>query len=155
MSLVEAARFHTLSEAEVAASLLRSAGIEASIADAHYGGIFWLEQSALGGYRFSVREEDLADTLALLRSPPAPAAADDDADPEPVAQPLSGQQRVLAAALGLLNPTFGWLATRRRSGPSIAEAGAGTVLSLVLLLGMGGGIVLVALVVIELLTNPP
>ena len=71
MALVELARFHTLSEAEIAASLLRSAGITASIADAHYGSVFWLEQKALGGFRLSVGEADLADSLDILRHRPA------------------------------------------------------------------------------------
>jgi len=75
MALVQVARYHTLSEAHVAASVLQSAGIAASIADAHYGSVFWLEQSALGGYRLSVASEDLRDAVEILSSPPPPDLA--------------------------------------------------------------------------------
>lgn len=156
MALIEAARFHTLSEAEVAASLLRSAGIPASIADAHYGSVFWLEQKALGGFRLSVPEEDLPDTLELLRHPPDPLPVDED--DEPIDQPMPGGKRVLAAGLGFLSPAFGWLATRGKVGASVAEAGAGTLLSIGLLAAGAaalGAIAFALLVVGEILTNPP
>lgn len=111
MALVEIARFHTLSEAEVAASLLRSAGIEALIADAHYGSVFWIEQRALGGFRLSVREEDLADTLDILRHPAEtePLAGEDVIPPS-----LGDNDRVAAAALMLAaGPAAGWLVAGR------------------------------------------
>ncbi len=115
MALVEVARFHTLSEAEIAASLLRSAGITASIADAHYGSVFWLEQKALGGFRLSVGEADLADSLDILRHRPAaePLAEDDVIPPS-----IEAGDRVAAAALLLTaGPAAGWLvAGRRRFG---------------------------------------
>lgn len=148
MALVEAARFHTLSEAQVAASLLRSAGIAPAIADAHYGSVFWMEQSALGGYRLTVAEEELADTLALLQAP-APEPLDEDFEP------MSGGQRLLAGALGLAIPAAGWLATGRRTGPSLGEALVGTALAVGLLVGAGGLGVLVLTLIHQLLTNPP
>lgn len=155
MSLVEAARFHTLSEAYVAASVLRSAGIAASIADAHYGSVFWIEQRALGGYRLSVPDEDLADTIDILRSPPPVEPLD-----EPLTEPLTGEHRIAAVALALtLGPAAGWLATRRKLGASLSDRPSGAVLAMLLVAGLVAIAVLGALfllrVVVELLTNPP
>lgn len=116
MPLVDVARYHTLSEAEVAASVLRSAGIEAMVADIHYGSVFWVQQSALGGYRLSVLDEDLADARALLDVPAPDPLPDDDAD-----EPLPAGRRVAAGALALW-PEAGWLAARR--GRSVAAPAA-------------------------------
>lgn len=155
MALVEAARFHTLSEAHVAASVLRSAGIVASIADAHYGSVFWIEQRALGGYRLSVPDEDLADTIDILRSPPPVEPLD-----EPPDETLPGDRRIAAVALALiLGPAAGWLATRRNVGASLSDRPLHAVLAMLLVAGLVAMAVLVALflfrIVAELVTNPP
>lgn len=132
MALVELARFHTLSEAEVAASVLRSAGIEAMIADAHYGSVFWAQQSALGGYRLSVLDEDLADARALLDVPSPEPEAEDEPDPA-----LPAGRRVAAGALALW-PEAGWLVARR--GRSVAAPAA--------LVAVCGGLAVVAVFVL-------
>lgn len=153
MALVEAARFHTLSEAHVATALLRSAGIPASLSDTHYGSVFWMEQAALGGFRISVPEQDLADTVALLDVPSAPADPEDE--PEPPAAD-TGRRTLAVALLVLLGPAAGWLvAKRRRFGPSSGEVVAGSLMSLTGLLAVGGGLVLLIVIVVELLTNAP
>ncbi len=115
MALADVARFHTLAEAEIAASLLRSAGIAATVADVHYGSVFWLEQRALGGFRLSVSEEDLADSVAILRHrPEADALEEEDAIPSSI----TDSDRMAATALMLTaGPAAGWLvAGRRRFG---------------------------------------
>jgi len=147
MALVEAARFHTLSEAQVAASVLHSAGIPASIADAHFGSVFWLHQNALGGYRLSVPEEDVADAAAML-DVPIPAPLDDE--PEEL---LSPGRRVAAGALALW-PEAGWLVTRRL-GPTLTEVGTGWVLAAVALAVVGGTAFFVISFLFKLLFAPP
>jgi hypothetical protein len=132
MALVEAARFHTLSEAEVAASVLRSAGIDAVIADVHYGSVFWVQQSALGGYRLSVIDEDLADALALLDAPTPEPEVDDETD-----EPIPTGRRVAAGMLSLW-PEAGWLVTRRGSGVAGPAA----------LVAIGGGVIVFVLLVV-------
>lgn len=142
MALVEAARFYTLSEAQVAASLLRSAGIEPTVSDVHYGSVFWLEQKALGGFRLSVAEEDVLDTLALLTTPPP---GQEFAPYDPI-EPLSNGQRALAMGLGLtLGPAAGWLATGRgRNSRPFAELLSGMIVAAVLVTVVGGVFLLVA-----------
>lgn len=150
MALVEAARFHTLSEAHVAASVLRSAGIVVSIADAHYGSVFWIEQRALGGYRLSVAEEDLADTLDILRAPPPVEPLD-----EPTGEPLPAESRIVAGALALtLGPAAGWLATRRGLGASLSDRPSGGFAAILLIAAAGGAVVFVVAFVMALLSNP-
>ena len=155
MALVEAARFHTLSEAHVAASVLRSAGIVASIADAHYGSVFWIEQRALGGYRLSVADEDLADTIDILRAPPPVEPLD-----EPLDEPLPTGNRIVAGALALtLGPAAGWLATRRGPGTSLSDRPFEALKAMLLVAGAGGlavaGVYFVVRILVDLLTNPP
>jgi hypothetical protein len=151
MALVEVARFHTLSEGHVAVSVLRSAGIMASVSDVHYGSVFWIEQRALGGYRLSVPAEDVADTLAILRAPPLPETPED----EDAVAPLPAGQRLLSGALLLtLGPAAGWLATKRTRGASLAEVAGGTVMAVILLLAFGGATSLGVFFVRQLLTDP-
>lgn len=151
MALVRIARFHTLSEAEVAASVLRSAGIPALVADAHYLGVFWTDTIALGGFRLSVPEEEAEDAVAILRSasPAEPIEEDSHA-------PLPTPQRLLAGALMVtVGAEGGWLATARETPASVVEKGAGALLTMVLLV-CGGGLALLALAyALQLLFNPP
>ena len=150
MALVQVARYHTLSEAHVAASVLQSAGIAASIADAHYGSVFWLEQSALGGYRLSVASEDLPDAVEILHSPPPPDPADEAPD-----DPLPTGQRLAAGALTVtMGPAAAWLATKgwKWSGPFDDQAGGISVRFQVALVVAAA--VLGVYFVAELLTNP-
>ena len=151
MALVQVARYYTLSEAHVAASVLQSAGIAASIADAHYGSVFWLEQSALGGYRLSVASEDLPDAVEILSSPPPPDLADEAPD-----DPLPTSQRVVAGALMVtMGPAAAWLATKRwkRSSP-IDDPAAGISVRFQVALVVAAAVLGVYFVA-ELLTNPP
>lgn len=151
MALVDVARFHTLSEAEVAASLLRSAGIPVSLSDTHYGSVFWIEQKALGGFRLSVPEQDLADSVALLDVPPAGPDPEDEQPAAATADAGAGRA-TLAVALTLLIAPAGWLvAGRRRSGRSMGEIATGTAMALA---GLVAGS-LVILAAYKLLADPP
>lgn len=151
MALVQVARYHTLSEAHVAASVLQSAGIAASIADAHYGSVFWMEQSALGGYRLSVASEDLSDAVDILHSPPPPDPLDEALD-----DPLPTGQRVAAGALMVtLGPAAAWLATKRWKRSSLGDDQAGGISARVQVALVIAAAVLGVCFVAELLTNPP
>lgn len=151
MALVRIARYHTLSEAEVAASVLRSAGIHAHVSDAHYLGVFWTDTIALGGFRLSVPEEEGPDAVEILRSPPPVEPVDDEPS-----EPLPVARRIAAGALMLaVTPEAGWLATGRESPGSMVEKSAGALLSMALLFGVGASVLVGLIVLFQLLVNPP
>ncbi|MBA3999014.1 DUF2007 domain-containing protein [Brevundimonas sp.] len=63
---IEVGRFHDLHEAELAAGLLRSAGIRAEVADHHLIGMDPLMQRAVGGLRVMAPDDEAADARAIL-----------------------------------------------------------------------------------------
>ena len=122
---VEIGRFHDLHEAELAAGLLRSAGIRAEVADHHLIGIDPLMQRAVGGLRVMAPPDQAADARAILaRVQAGEFANSEEADPLP--EPDDGQGQGAAMVLGVL--AFPWavagmtgarrsLSRRRRLAP--------------------------------------
>jgi len=66
VKLVTLRRFRDLPEALVAKGLLDSAGIKCFLSDENTVRMDWLWSNALGGVRLWVREDDLAESTALL-----------------------------------------------------------------------------------------
>jgi hypothetical protein len=133
MSLVCLARFHTLPEAQVVATLLASAGLSPSVFDLHYGGLDWAAQSALGGYRLMLPGAELTDARALLRAPDLALELPEDETPPPVTTggPLSTLAALVTAAASITE--VGWLIAgqNRRTRPSAWEALLGGFMALV------------------------
>ena len=152
MALVEVKRFASLPEAHIAAGLLRSVGIDASVCDTHYGAVFWMEQQALGGFRLTAPEDDVQDARAMLGQNARTPEPDDEA---PVETPPT--RMALAAVLFLLGgAAASYLAlARKRSGSLIGESSTGALLALTILLlvGSGGAALFVALTL--LIFDPP
>lgn len=153
MGLVLFARFHELPQAQVVASALESAGLTPLVFDRHYGGVDWVAQSALGGYRLMLPEEEAADARAVLAD-----LASQPADPEdqPTAVPPGGPIRaVLALGSSLFGlGELGWLVSRffrqpTLPGPWTVLLGGLTVLAL---FALGAG---AAIAVTIFFTDPP
>jgi hypothetical protein len=150
MTLSILARFHTQSDAQVAASALRSAGLSPMVFDEHYGGIDWVAQSALGGYRVMLPEGELPDGRAILAIA-AQAGPDPEAQP-PVAGSLPATALTLAVGM-VTGFEGGWLVTgiRKRQWLDPFAWFAGMVLSVSLFLILG----LIWALVWNLFINPP
>jgi hypothetical protein len=150
MSLSILARFHTQSDAQVAASALRSAGLGAVVFDEHYGGIDWVAQSALGGYRLMLPTGELEDGRAILAI--AAQAESDPESPPPVAGSLPAT--ALTVAVGVVTGMEGgWLVTglRKRLWPDPLAWFFGFLLAA----GLFAVIGLACLLVWNLVLNPP
>lgn len=93
MALAVVATFTNLPEAQVAASALRSGGIDAIVMDEHFGVAMWVEQFALQGFRVAVPGDQLTDARAFFKelTPPRPRRAPP--------RSLSRRLRALAGAL--------------------------------------------------------
>jgi len=152
MALVEVQRFASLPEAHIAAGMLRSAGIDATVCDTHYGAVFWMEQQALGGFRLTAPEDDVQDARALLRHNARTPEPDDE---PPVETPPA--RMALAAVLFLFGGAAGsYLAlARKRSGSLVGESGAGALLALAILLIAGGGGAVLFVALNLLIFDPP
>lgn len=99
--LVEVARFTTLSEAHVAAGALRATGVPAEVFDDGLGGVNWMMQQAVGGFRLVTPEQDAPEARAMIsqmRNTPAPPDKTDVVAEAPKPKGL----RRLIAVLGLL-----------------------------------------------------
>ena len=73
MALALVARLPTLPEAQIAAGALRSAGIDAQVFDANFGGVEAPVIEALGGFRIMAPEHEAAtarDILKMLQAGP-------------------------------------------------------------------------------------
>jgi hypothetical protein len=66
MGLRVVARLSTLVEAEVACATLRAAGFHAEVFDLAIGTVYWLYQTAIGGFRIVVPEDELEDAVGCL-----------------------------------------------------------------------------------------
>jgi hypothetical protein len=66
MGLRVVARLSTLVEAEVACGALRAAGFRAEVFDLAVGTVYWLYQTAIGGFRIVVPERELENAVAYL-----------------------------------------------------------------------------------------
>lgn len=67
MGLSVVTRLSTLVEAEVACGALRAAGFRAEIFDHAIGTMYWLHQTAFGGFRIMVPDAELGDAVSFLR----------------------------------------------------------------------------------------
>jgi Putative prokaryotic signal transducing protein len=82
MGLALVTRIPGLVEAQIAAGALRSAGIQAEVFDASFGGIEAPVIEGLGGYRIMAPEGQVAaarDALKLLRASPGLGEPEDNA----------------------------------------------------------------------------
>ena len=153
MALQCLARFHTLPEAQVVATLLTSAGFSPSVFDLHYGGLDWAAQSALGGYRLMLPAAELADARGLLRTPDLALDLPEDETPPPVTTggPLSTLAALATAAASVAE--VGWLVAgqNRRTRPSAWEALLGGLMALVPFLLLTA----VSVVLVMLILYPP
>ncbi|MBI1404517.1 MAG: hypothetical protein GC145_00155 [Caulobacter sp.] len=152
MTLALLARFHTQSEAQIAASMLQSAGLAPVLFDLHYGGVDWVAQSALGGYRLMLPAAEIDDGRTLLREGVSPAEpVDQDACPSP---PGSLPVTVAAlAAMVVVGAEAGWLISgvRKRQLPSMPAVLIGTFLAIAALIA--GSLALILLIRVG--TSPP
>lgn len=150
MTLSILARFHTQSDAQVAASALRSAGLGAIVFDEHYGGIDWVAQSALGGYRLMLPTSELANGRAILA---IATEAPDDPEAEPA---ISGSLPATALTMAVGVATGfegGWIVVglRKRQWPDPWAWFLGVLLAGGLFLALGG----LAFWAWTLLADPP
>ena len=121
---VEIGRFHDLHEAELAAALLRSAGIRAEVADHHLIGVDPLMQRAVGGLRVMAPDDEAADARAILARVQAGEFVSDEPDDLPAAGDAPARDAGLAlgvlaapwAAAGMLGARRS-VSTRRRYAP--------------------------------------
>jgi hypothetical protein len=154
MTLVVVARPLDLPQAQVAASALRSAGLNPILLDEMLSHAYWHAMFAFGGCRVAVPDAEAEDAIAILRQAP-----------EPVAEALGRADRIdpigwgwrWAAGLSsllLLGPDLGWLLlcvrSRRRGAGGAAMGMAVSLVASSLLLA----VVLLALAFIERLANP-
>jgi hypothetical protein len=66
MALVEIRRFYGPEEAQVAASMLRAAGIEVLVQNEQLGMSDFIVRNAIGGFRLWVPEDDREEAYSLL-----------------------------------------------------------------------------------------
>src|SRR3954471_4305418 len=76
MDLVTVGNYADLASAEVAASILESAGIECVIPDENLAGIAWQWGSALQGVRLQVADDNVELARLALEEPSEPAPAE-------------------------------------------------------------------------------
>jgi hypothetical protein len=67
MGLVVVTRLPTLVEAQIATGALRSAGINAQVFDANFGGVEAPVIEALGGFRIMAPEDEVASAREILK----------------------------------------------------------------------------------------
>jgi len=102
--MVVVASYLSLPSAQVAASVLRSAGLTPILFDEQQSYARWTMLSAIGGCRLAVRSEEAVDALTLLTQAVEPDSASDlDAS-------RGWLPRVIASfSIVLLTPALGWL----------------------------------------------
>ena len=102
MGLVVVARVPTLVEAHIASGALRSAGFNAQVFDANFGGMEAPVIEGLGGYRIMAPESEAAaarETLRALKANPVPG---DPEDNQPWATPAPRSSRFQARGMRVL-----------------------------------------------------
>jgi|GEM_PF-960334 len=141
MSLQEIARFADLAEAQIAASRLRSEGVQVLVQNEYWGGADFIMTIAMGGFRLWAPEEQADEAKALITelraALPPPLELEDDNEltaRSPVAAPGAGLARTGMALL--LTLFFGWaagfLVVGRRRHPAVT----GVMLTLVMICGL-------------------
>jgi hypothetical protein len=154
MTLVVVARPLDLPQAQVAASALRSAGLNPILLDEMLSHAYWHAMFAFGGCRVAVPEAEAEDAIAILGQAPEPVV--DALGRGDRIDPIGWGWRVAAGVPGLLllTPDLGWLVLAVRSrlrGARGARIGmAVTLVASAFLLAM----VLAALALIMILANP-
>lgn len=114
MSPVVVARFPDVWEAELACSLLRSAGIDARLGEGAHAKVDPLIQQAVGWIRILAPADEADDAREILARAAAGEFAGDGPDDQP-GRELGGPMRAAAMFGVLLNPMFalGVMAGRR------------------------------------------
>jgi hypothetical protein len=98
MSLKEIARFADLAEAQIAASRLRSEGVQVLVQNEYWGGADYLMTIAMGGFRLWAPADQAAEAKTLIQAlrhavpSPEPEDAFEDA-PEAAEAPVAGTVR--------------------------------------------------------------
>lgn len=134
---IEVGRFHDLHEAEMAAGLLRSAGIRAEVADHHLIGMDPLMQRAVGGLRVMAPDDEAADARAILTRVQAGEFVSAEADDLPTAGDVPA--RDLGLVLGVLAAPWaaaGMMGARRSVSARRRYAPLAIVLLVALLAGL-------------------
>ncbi|MBI5940214.1 MAG: hypothetical protein HY859_07290 [Caulobacterales bacterium] len=153
MALAEVKRFSSLQEAQIAAGMLRSIGIDAAVCDEHYGAVMPLEQLALGGFRLTAPEGDVQEARTLLRR--------DARTPEPDDEPIPAASPGRMALAGVLFFVGGSVAAsylaafRRRAGPSMSEVAVGSLLAFAILAAGFGTAAALIYALVALIVDPP
>lgn len=117
MALVVVAIFDEVYEGEIAASLLRSAGIQAWLLGDQLAKLYPFKQRAWGGCRLAVAEHEAEDAQAILDMARNGELADPEASDqsEPTGSAMAGP----AAILGLFGGAeAGWALSGARRRPS-------------------------------------
>lgn len=144
MSLKEIARFADLAEAQIAASRLRSEGVQVLVQNEYWGGADFIMTIAMGGFRLWAPEGQAAEAKALINAlraavPPSLEPENEEreelvkAQPKPA--PASGLARTGLALL--LTLFFGWAAGFLVVGRRRNAAVTGVVVVLVVVSGLG------------------
>lgn len=139
MSLKEIARFADLAEAQIAASRLRSEGVQVLVQNEYWGGADFIMTIAMGGFRLWAPEDQAAEAKALISelraaSPPPEELEDDEPAPRAAPPPAVGAARAgLALVLTLL---LGWAAGLVVAGRRRHVAVTGVVVVLTAISGL-------------------
>ena len=133
MSPVVVARFPDVWEAELACSLLRSAGIDARLGEGAHAKVDPLIQQAVGWIRILAPADEADDARELLARAAAGEVAADEPDDQPDRE-LGGPMRLAAGVGAFVFPEAALaLASRRR--PSTLRLAGYVLVVLALLLG--------------------
>jgi hypothetical protein len=118
MGLVVVARFSVLAEAQVARTVLESAGMPAFVMDEIIGGNIFYWSEMLQGYRLCVSDQDLAEARQLLTEARRSAAELEPTDLR--IAPRTAPWVVAGLFPGVFIPLLGWAveATRRKPTPA-------------------------------------
>ena len=133
MSPVVVARFPDVWEAELACSLLRSAGIDARLGEGAHAKVDPLIQQAVGWIRILAPADEADDARAILARAAAGEFAGDDPDDQPD-RALGGSMRVAAGVGAFLFPEAS-LALASRHRPSTLRLAGLVLVALAILLG--------------------
>jgi len=144
MSLKEIARFADLAEAQIAASRLRSEGVQVLVQNEYWGGADFIMTIAMGGFRLWAPEGQAAEAKALINTlraaAPPPLEPGEEEEREapvvagPQAAPVAGLARTGLALL--LTLFFGWTAGFLVVGRRRNAAVTGVVVVLVVISGL-------------------
>ena len=119
MGLALVTRIPSLSEAQIAAGVLRSAGIEAGVFDAGFGAMESPVIEGLGGYRLMAPAQDVAaarDFLKSVKANPIPLDPDDSGPWTSRPGRARGRGMRWLALLILAGPFLLWLIARVVNG---------------------------------------